>query len=258
MSRDEIEVRWSIRRWGAAVVALLVVLVLTGCRVDAAVRISVDDDGSGSVDVAVELDGDAARLLGDPAEVLAVDDLRAAGWSVADPEAVGDGLRIAASRSFASPDQLPAILDEVGGVDGVFRDVRLDIEDGFGETAYRFEARVVLSGSPEQFSDDDLAAQLDGLPLGRTPEELFLSGAPDPEAITLTVAVRLPGGLPETDGRFVGGAAEWDFPVTGLQPTDAVVQSSSVVTGQTTVLIALGVLLLAAAVVVLVVAIRRR
>ncbi len=235
-----------------------VLVLLTGCRVDAEVAITVDAEGGGEVAVTVELDAEAARQLGDPAAVGA-DDLRAAGWSVGDPESLdGDGLRFHAVRSFATPDQLAAVLDEVGGTDGVFREVQLTIEDRFGETEYRFGARVVLSGSPEQFSDDELAAQLDGLPLGRTPEELFLGGALDPAAVTLRVVVDLPGGLPDTDGRFADGAASWDFPVTGGEPTDERIASGSVVESSLAVLVAVGVLLLIAAAVVAVVAFRRR
>jgi len=232
--------------------------VLVGCQVDAEVAIAVDADGSGEVAVTVELDGAAAGQLGTPAAVLG-DDLRAAGWAVAEPESVdGGGIRFSAVRGFATPDQLPTVLDEVGGREGVFRDVQLAIEDRFGETEYRFGAQVVLTGSPEQFSDSELTAQLEGLPLGRTPEELFLGGALDPTAMTLRVVVNLPGGLPETDGRFADGAAAWDFPVTGGEPTDTRISSTSVVESALAVLVALGVLLLIAAAVVAVVAFRRR
>lgn len=233
--------------------------MLAGCRVDAEVAITVAADGSGEVEVSVELDADAAGQLGDPAAAVSADDLRAAGWSVADPDMLdGGGVRFTADRSFATPDQLAAVLDEVGGTDGVFRDVELAIEDRFGETEYRLGAQVVLTGSPEQFSDDGLAAQLDGLPLGRTPEELFLSGAMDPAAVTLRVVVDLPGGLPDTDGRYADGAASWEFPVTGGEPTDARIGSQSVVESSLAVLVALGVLLLIAAMVVAVIAFRRR
>lgn len=238
---------------------LATVFVLAGCRVDAEVAITVEDDGGGEVAVTVELDADAAAQLGDAAVAPVDDDLRAAGWTIAEPETVdGGGVRFRAVRSFATPDQLPAVLDEVGGPDGVFRDVQLTIEDRFGETEYRFAAQVVLTGSPEQFSDAELAAQLDGLPLGRTPEELFLAGAMDPAAMALRVVVGLPGGLPDTGGRFADGAASWEFPVTGGEATDTRITSTSTVESSLTVLVALGVLLLIAAAVVAVVAFRRR
>jgi hypothetical protein len=240
--------------------------LLAGCRLDAQVGVVVDDDGSGTVTVAVELDPQAAAELGDPAAVVTAD-LEQAGWVVEDPAGDGGGeggeqggaVRFVVRRSFGSPEDLPAVLDEVGGRDGVFRDVSLTVEGGVDRTTYRFGARVVLSGRPEQFSDPELDAALGNLPLGRTPEELAVLGADDPAAATLRLEVRLPGGEPDTDGEVRDGAATWSFPLTGGEPTDQEVGSvSEVLDGRTRALLGAGVLCAALAVVAVVVGLVRR
>jgi hypothetical protein len=236
----------------------LAALVLAGCRTDARVGVDVRADGSGSVTVSVVLDAEAARQLGDPATGLALDDLKTAGWKVADPAADGGGLRLTATRAFSSPAQLPAVLAEVGGANGVFRDVALRITDDTFGTTYAFRARVELTGDPAQFSDPELTTALGGFALGRTPQELTALGADRAGAATLVVSVRLPGDAPDTNGRVRGGRAEWRFPLTGGTPTSQALRSSSSDPDtRTLVLVALGGILLLAALVALVVGLVR-
>lgn len=241
---------------------LIVVLALaTGCRVHATVAIDVDADGSGVVETRVVLDPDAARRLGDPAKAVPIGDLRAAGWAVEPPATAKDGtVTLLARREFTGPEHLADVLAEVGGKDGVFRDVRLTVDDGFGRTDYAFSTTVELSGSPEQFSDPELATALDGLPLARSPEELAAAGADDPKAVTLALSVALPGGEPRTTGRVDGDRATWTFPVTGGTPTSEQVQATSTASrGRTGLLVgAAAVALVVAAAAVTVGLVRRR
>src|SRR5688572_23239087 len=92
---------------------LFAVLVAgAGCRVDTEVLVDVAEDGSGTVTVVVELDGEAVGHLPDldgdgttgPADLAALvraDDLTDAGWAVADPEPTGEGgLSLQASKPF--------------------------------------------------------------------------------------------------------------------------------------------------------------
>ena len=238
---------------------LLAMGLLAACRVDGEVAVRVEPDGSGTVEVTVRLDEEAARRLGDPATVLRTEDLVAAGWTVEDPAAVDGGLVLRGRRSFASPEDLPGVLEEVGGVDGVFRDVRLELTDGFASTRYAFSADVELTGSPEQFGDEALTATLGGLPLALSPEELAFSGAADPDAMTLEVAVDLPGSEPETNGEVRDGAATWSFPLTGGEPTSATLRAASTVgSGSARLLVAGGAAALLVAVVLAVVGLVRR
>jgi len=243
------------RRLLAVLLVVVAALVLSACRVSSEVAVRVERDGSGQVAVTVRLDPEAARRLGDPATALRTEDLVTAGWVVETPEVADDGaVVLRAERDFASPQELPMVLDEVGGTDGVFRDVSLSITDGFAATDYSFGAKVELNGGAEQFGDDALTAVLGGVTLARTPEELALEGGADPEAMTLRLSVELPGGAPETNGAVEDGAVEdgaavdgaatadadgaaaevaevatWSFPVTGGEPTAASLSSTSTV-----------------------------
>ena len=239
-----------IGRRALLIVLALAAVLLPACEVRTEVAIDVEDDGSGTVVVTARLDAEAAGRLGDPTTALRTDDLVAAGWRVDEPVGGDDGaLTLRVARDFGSPDQLATVLDEVGGVDGVFRGAELSIEDGFAATAYDFTTSVELTGDLEQFGDAFLTSSLGGLALARTPEELAAEGADDPATATLDVVVSLPGGEPTTDGEVRGSAAVWEYPLTGGEATSDTLTSSSTVedSGTRTLILVGGVLLLAAA-----------
>ena len=56
--------------------------LLVACQVESLVSVNVEDNGSGSVEVIVELDDEASRIIGDIEKQLRTDDLVAAGWEV--------------------------------------------------------------------------------------------------------------------------------------------------------------------------------
>jgi hypothetical protein len=249
-----------VRRLLPLVLVVLASLAAAACEVHTEVAIDVTEDGSGAVEVRVELDREAVRRVGDPATAIRLDDLRAAGWDVPAPErAEGGSVTLVGRRAFSGPEQLSAVLEEVGGSEGVFRGVRVQVEDGFGSAQYELGATVHLTGSLEQFSDAELAAAVDGLPLARTPEELAAEGADDPRAATLTVSVALPGGAPRTTGSIEDGRATWTFPLSGGQATTEQIEvSSTTSSGRTGRLVILAAVAGGLALVALVVALVRR
>ena len=266
-------------------------MILAGCQVDSQVAIRVNQGGSGTVTVTVRLDAEAAQRLGDPATSVQLSDLVAAGWEVDDPktEAAGPsqgGVTLVARRKFGSPDELAQVLGEIGGTPGetgssaVFSDVQLKLTDGFASTDYSFSSDLSLTGSLEQFSDPDLTAALDGLPLARTPEELEAEGLTAASAATLRVSVRLPGTLEQTTGKISAGSpttgnvttsgattdsaqgesASWEFPLSGGTASSATMtaESSDTQALPTRLLIAAAALLVLAGVFLTVGLLRRR
>ncbi|MGB3412516.1 MAG: hypothetical protein WBA45_15110 [Microthrixaceae bacterium] len=213
-----------MRRLVLVVLGFILVVVPTACRMRADVLIDVDPDGAGEVTVSVVLDRDAAAKLGDPKEAVKVDDLRAAGWKVAEPVTGRDSgdVTLKAVRSFASPGELEAVLTEIGGhsadTPGIFSNVKLDLGNGFASTEYRLRADVELSGSLEQFSDPALKEALGGLALGRTPDQLKTERGTGDSA-TLSVTVGLPGGKVTSNGTSVGDRVRWNFPIDSGKPT---------------------------------------
>jgi hypothetical protein len=185
--------------------ALLVGLLAAGCQVQTTVTVHMDDDGSGSVEVAVGLDeaalaelpdldrsgvGDAADL----AQLVRVDDLTATGWTVRAPEAEGDITWLRATKPFGMPAEAAQIMTELTGPDGGLRDFRLERKRSFGATEYSFAGHADLSGGIEAFGDAGMAQALDGEPLGEDVaaiEERL--GQPVSEMLQLDIAVEMPG-----------------------------------------------------------------
>ncbi len=239
---------------------LLLVLALLGaaCRTDVDVLIKVKPGGAGTVTVTADLDAAAAAAVGDPSN-LSFTDLTAAGWKLTNPAAHAGGLRVVAVRTFASADQLPAVLDEVGGTNGVFSATSLSLTDGFASSSTAFRTKLRLSGDLGQFSDDQLTELLGGLALARTPEDLAASGADAADAATLTVRVVLPGGVDGGNGKLVKGVSSWSAPLSGGTATDQQLVATG--TEQRTgslVLLGVGAALVVAAIVLVVVGLVRR
>jgi hypothetical protein len=173
-----------------------VALVLSACRVDATTRVDVADDGSGTVTVEVVLDAEAAARIPDLARQLRADDLTATGWTITDPEPGDDGsVTITATKPFADPDQLAAVLDEVGGRLGPVRDVAFVRERSFGRTAYDFSATLDLSAGVRTFSDRRLTQVLDGAPVGQDIAAIEAEvGVPVEEMMGYRFEITLPEG----------------------------------------------------------------
>ncbi len=184
-----------------ALVVVLAVVAVGGCRVRTEVGVDVADDGSGVVTVAVGLDPDAVARVGRLEDELRLDDLVATGWDISEPTEEADGFTwIRGSKPFATPEEAATVLAEITGEEGPFQDFGVTRERSFARTSYGFEGTVDLSGGLEEFGDDALAVSLDGEPLGEDVAAIEARiGAALDEAFTMRVAVRLPGDLTSTN-----------------------------------------------------------
>ncbi|NLA34780.1 MAG: hypothetical protein GX868_03720, partial [Actinobacteria bacterium] len=161
------------RRLRRLLFCLLAGVAATACQATTTVDIDVEPDGSGVVTVALDLDRDAAAELAPIESAFATEDLEAAGWSIEGPNPQAEGaVRVAASKPFANPDELPGVIAEVSGPTGPLQDVRLAHDNGFASSSLELQGRVSLTGPLEQFSDAEVAGFLDGLALGRSPQEI--------------------------------------------------------------------------------------
>lgn len=214
------------RRWWLLLAALAV--CATACRVDTLVDVEVDEVGSGRVTLTVVADAVAAVLVPDLSSGLLLDGVREAGWAVEGPVPRGDGgVEIRASKRFESASQLPVILDEVAGAGVIFSEVELTQDRSFGRTEYGFTAAVNPTPRLEVFSDDALAAVLDGYHFGRPLDEILASGGRAEDSLALVFSLTLLDSddafsasvigsdlAPEIDG----STATWRFSY-GQQPT---------------------------------------
>lgn len=208
---------------------MLAVVLTAGCQVRTAVTVTVEDDGSGTVEVAVGLDAEAlgrvpdldASGVSDGADLVRlvrVDDLTAAGWSVGEVSSPdGEGfVWLQVTKPFGTPGEAQSVLAELTGPDGGLQDLSVSRSASYGQTSYEFSGVADLSGGLESFGDEGLATALDGEPLGEDPADIAQRlGAPLEEMVKLSVDVSLPGDV--TD--------EWS-PVLGGAPVDMAAEST--------------------------------
>jgi FMN phosphatase YigB (HAD superfamily) len=193
---------------------MTIVWLATACQVDVRVDVAVDDDGSGTVTVGAGLDEEAMARIPDLADQLRTDDLEAAGWTVTGPEQESDGVTwVRASKPFDDPEQASAIIDEIAGDDGPFRDFTVTRSQSFGETSFTVEGVADFSDGLASFTDERVSELLgDGFG-GNLDQIEDDTGAPAAEQVSVTFAAELPGGGTEV--------FELDPTSTEAQPIEA-------------------------------------
>ncbi|MDG2428924.1 MAG: hypothetical protein P8M16_10940 [Acidimicrobiales bacterium] len=190
-------------RLGLAITGL--VLVAAACRVDATVTIVVAPDGTGHVDVGLELDRAAIEAIGGLDERVRVNDLVDAGWVISGPftenlSVTGTSAQIGARKAFDHPEHLDIVLAEVIGPKAI-SEIRLVREREFAETTWLLSGRIDLSRGLPLLADAELTSVLEGLPFARSDSELAelagcLGGFCDPAtSFTLTLVADMPSDL---------------------------------------------------------------
>ena len=166
----------------------------TACQVTLAAGVDVARDGTGRVTAGLGLDADALVEVGDPATALRLDDVRQAGWQVEGPRKEDDGLTwFRASKPFSDPDQVPAILAELNGPDGPFRDFRIVRTKSLTRSTTTFTGTLDLSRGLAGLSDPDLTTALGDVPLNLDVDGLRGRFG---DAVGNTVKVLVTAGLP--------------------------------------------------------------
>jgi len=198
----------------------------TACRVESMVAVNVQDDGSGSVEVIVELDDEASRQIGNIEKQLRTDDLVSAGWEVSLPKDPEEAKTIVlATKSFVGKDSLVRVLEEVAGP-SVFSEVNLVSEKSFAKKIWTIEGKIDLTDGLSLFSDPSLDEALGGNLFGRSLEDLsFLSGCDeicDPaKSFLFNFSVSLPGASESDLSEKV-----WTVPLGDQTPTPFIVSST--------------------------------
>ena len=196
---------------GRVTLAVLALVVLSGCRAGVSVEVEATAGGDGRVRATVTLDAEAARQVPDLAEQLRVDDLEAAGWEIEGPSAApGGGSTVRASKPFASPAGAARALEELGGPSGPFASLRLRVDRGLWRTTSALAGEVDLTAGLAVFGDETLAERLGGPTLGLDPAAVERElGRPLAEVVTLEVVADLPGRLDSNAPGTRAGAAVW-------------------------------------------------
>jgi hypothetical protein len=199
------------RRLGLAALVLAVVFGAGACRVQTDIGVSVNENGSGTVTVRVGFDDDALRRVPNLLQLVRTDDLKAAGWRVTGPAKSADNFTyFEVSKGFADPGEASQIFTELSGSNGPFRDFAITRVRSFARTKFTFTGTVDFRGGLESFGDSELAAQLDGKPLGDDLQAIQQRiGEPLDNVFQFRISVHLPGEVKSNAPVQLAGNAIW-------------------------------------------------
>lgn len=217
------------RRLRLAALVVLVVIGASACRVKTEIGVTVKDDGSGTVTVRVGLDDDALQRAPNFVQSLKTDDLAAAGWTVVGPVKEADNFTyVEASKNFANPDEASKIFADLSGTGGPFRDFAITRSRAFARTKFTFNGTVDFAAGLEAFGDSDLAAALDGKPLGDDLGAIQARlGEPLDRVFSFEVAVRLPGDVTSNAPGQAENGAIWQPSLAQAGPVQLTAKSTS-------------------------------
>ncbi len=177
------------------------------CQVSLTAGVDVNRDGTGRVVAGVGLDDDAVREVGDLATALRLDDVRTAGWQVDPPRKEGDGLTwLRASKLFSEPQQVPAILAELNGPAGPFRDFTVTRTKSLTRSKVTFTGTVDLAAGLAGLADAELTAALGDVDLGLDPDGLRARFG---DRLKVQATAGLPGEITTNAPASGGGRALW-------------------------------------------------
>lgn len=183
----------------------------TACQVTLVAGVDVNRNGTGRVTAGVGLDADAVKEIGDLSSGLRLDDVRRAGWEVGVPTTETDGLTwVRASKPFSDPAQVPAILAELNGGEGPFRDFRVVRTKSLTRAKTTFTGTLDLSRGLAGLSDPELATVLGDVDLGLGVAGLQgRFGDALAKSVVVEVTAGLPGKVTTNATGHDGGRALW-------------------------------------------------
>ncbi|MBA3286454.1 MAG: hypothetical protein H0U21_00315 [Acidimicrobiia bacterium] len=187
----------------------LVLVALTGCRLDVEVDLAIAPDGTGELTITATADADIVRQAPGLAQDLRFEDAEAAGWIVEGPAATEDGgLMVTIGHPVTSAVDATSLLDSLGPP---FNDMMLERRTVEDETRVSLAGELTLSGF-EAFADSDLLAAAGGAPFA---DQFDTAGVTPEESIDITFRAALPGAVEQTSGRRAAGGLVWDVPLDG-------------------------------------------
>ena len=201
------------RTLARVVVAVLGVVLLTSCRLEATVELVIGPDGTGTITVTTVADADVVQQAPGLAADLRFGDAVAAGWTVEGPAATEDGgLRVVLTHPVTSAAEATNLLDSLGPP---FTNMVLarDVSTDGDTTTDTLAGDLVLTGGFDAFADADLLSAVGGTPYA---DELAASGATPAGNMAVVLRAQLPGEpTAESNGTEVDGAREWQAPLDG-------------------------------------------
>ncbi len=194
------------------------VALLSACRLDVAVEVTMQPDGTGVVTVDAIADPELVAQVPDLVGDLRLDDAEANGWVIEGPTEQANGsVRISLTHPFSSAEELATVLNSIGPPlydMQAARTTALDDDGDPGPTTNAIDGRLVLPDGFASFADQDLVDAVGGQPFE---EQLAASGLTPDEAMSFVMRVDLPGELvsSETGTDLGNGVIEWRAQLDG-------------------------------------------
>lgn len=173
---------------------MLLVLITAGCQVQIHTTVTMQESGRGVVTQAVGFDDDAMRRVGDLDRQLRVEDLTAAGWTVDPAVKEGDTTWVRAHHTFSDPAEATALVGQLSGPDGPYRDLRIARDEGLLSASYSVSGVIDPTAGFTMFGDPELLSTMGGDGSGGLLDRIAAEeGRPAADMVTIAFTSELPG-----------------------------------------------------------------
>jgi hypothetical protein len=204
-----------IRRARILALFLVAVLIFSACRVDVAVDVQIDDNGTGMMTVTLVADREVVEQAPGLADDLHFSDVERVGWKVDGPTAGEEGsLTVVLSHIFASPEEATALIASLNGPQGPFKSVLFTRTKTPTKLTFTVSGAGRVDGGMAAFADTDLMNLIGGVPYTSDIANVGLSAE---QAVPVALRVSLPGKIISTTGTNQDGAITWTIPMDGSQ-----------------------------------------
>jgi len=187
-------------------------LALSACRLDVAVSVEMEPDGTGVVTLDAVADAGLIEQVPTLIDDLRLDDAIANGWVTGGPILQPDGgATLTLTHDFNSAEELANVLNSIGPP---FLGMEAARTPEGEQTTNAVNGDLILVNGFESFADNDLIQTVGGVPFA---EQFAANGAVPSEVMSVTFRVDLPGELISSEtGTDVGdGVFEWQAPLDG-------------------------------------------
>ncbi len=196
---------------------MVAALSLSACRVEVAVDVAMQPDGSGTLTVTLTADADVVAEAGGLERDLRLDDLESAGWTSSGLTDTPDGgVRLALAHEFRAPEELSALLASLNGTQGPFRSVAFARQVRSDVVGFTVSGAGQAVDGLASFADADLVDVIGATPYAA---DILDAGLAPSEAVHVALAISLPGTVDGSTGTRTDRGVEWIIPLDGT-PVD--------------------------------------
>jgi hypothetical protein len=191
----------------------LCAIALASCRLDVAVDMNVEPDGTGTLTVVATADAELVTKVPTIADNLATDDIVAAGWAVDGPTTTPDGgVTVTLTHGFFSDEDATNLLNSLGPP---FNDMAMvrNTSGANSDATTRISGLLGLPDGFASFADDDLVSAVGGVPFA---DQIAAAGATPQSSMAVTWRVALPGTIQQAETNATeleDGRLQWTVPL---------------------------------------------